>query len=117
MRARRVRFDLSRDVRGQFKDRLITPYRNIQANLIVPALVQIILLQPFADVVGGDADDRVLRGAVAVVALIHFKPDQMLVYLLGSARQVIVADQLHEFPLLWRLGKMPAVQYSIQRPL
>src|SRR5262245_4627884 len=112
-----MRFYLARDVRGQFKDRLITSYRNLQANLIIPALVQIILLKPFADVVGGDADDGVLRGAVAVAALINLKPDQMLVYLLGPARQVIVADQLHKFPLLGRLGKMFAVQYPIQRPL
>jgi hypothetical protein len=40
----------------------------------------------------------------------------MLVYLLSPARQVIVADQLHKFPLLGSLGEMPAVQYPIQRP-
>src|SRR5262245_21956869 len=111
-----MRFYLGRAVRGQFEDRLITSYRNLQTNLIVPALVQIILLKPFADVVGGDADDGVLRGAVAVAALINLKPDQMLVYLFGPARQVIVTDQLHKFPLLRRLGKMFAVQYPIQRP-
>src|SRR5262252_5085301 len=112
-----MRFYIGRDVRGQFEDRLITSYRNLQANLIVPTLVQIILLEPFTDVVSGDADDGVLRGAVAVATLINLKPDQMLVYLLCPARQVIVADQLHKSPLLERLGKMFAVQYPIQRPL
>src|SRR4030095_16265540 len=98
-----MRFYLGRDVSGQFEDRLITSYRNLQANLIVPALVQIILLEPFADVVGGDPYDGVLSGAVAGDTLIKFQVDKILVYLLGPASQVIVADQLHKFPLLRRL--------------
>src|SRR5262245_3088762 len=103
MRAGGIRFDLSRNIRRQFKDRLIAPYRDVQANLIVLAFVQIILLEPFANVVGGDANDGIFRGAVVVPALIYLKPDQMLVYLLRPARQVVFADQLHKFPLLWRL--------------
>jgi hypothetical protein len=66
---------------------------------------------------GGDANDGILSGTVAVASLINLKPDQMLVYLLRPARQVIVADQLHKFSLLGRLGKMPAIQYPLERPL